>query len=103
MHEKARHEVESETSKRKRGRPAKNSEKEKEYTDEEIFKLIDLWETMSAYITPNHQHTSTKTNEAMLLISLFKHSKTQRSHQQKVRCSLKSLDGEIIMEGRTTK
>ena len=44
MHEKARHEVENETSKRKRGRPAKNSEKEKECTDEEIFKLIDLWE-----------------------------------------------------------
>ena len=43
----ARHEVESETSKRKHGKPSKNAKKEREWT-------------MSACIKPNHQHTSTK-------------------------------------------
>ena len=37
------HEVESETSKRKRGRPSKNAEKEKEWSDKDTIKLIDLW------------------------------------------------------------
>ena len=37
--EEARHEVKSETSKRKRGRPSKNAEKEREWTDKKTFKL----------------------------------------------------------------
>ena len=41
--EEARHEGGSKTSERKRGRPSKNAEKEREWTDEETFKLIDLW------------------------------------------------------------
>ena len=53
---------------------------------------------MSDFIAPNYQHTSTKINEAMPLIRLFKHFKTQKSHQQKVRCSWKLLDFKIIME-----
>ena len=41
--EEARHETESETSKQKRERPSKLAEKEREWTNEEAFKLIDLW------------------------------------------------------------
>ena len=41
--EEARHDVESETSKRKRGSPSKNAEKERERADEKTLKLIDLW------------------------------------------------------------
>ena len=41
--EKSSHEVESKNSKRKRGRPSKNAEKEREWTDKETFNLIDLW------------------------------------------------------------
>ena len=43
--EEARHEVQSETSKRKHGRM--NAEKEREWTNEDTFKLIHLW--------PNHE------------------------------------------------
>ena len=38
-----KYEVESETSKQKHERPSKNAEKEKEWIDEETFKLIDFW------------------------------------------------------------
>ena len=37
-----KYEVESETSKQKHERPSKNAEKEKEWIDEETFKLIDF-------------------------------------------------------------
>ena len=40
--EEARHETESETSKQKRERPSKLAEKEREWTSEEVLKLIDL-------------------------------------------------------------
>ena len=61
--EEARHEVESETSKRKRGRPSKNAEKEREWTDRETFKSINLWAyheclyntNSSAYLNKNKQ------------------------------------------------
>ena len=96
--EEARHEAKRKTSKRKRGRPSKNAEREREWTDEETFKLIYLWanheclyNTKSAYLNKDKRRHA-----------LDKFSKTQRSHQEEVRCSWKSLDYEIIMEGKTT-
>ena len=68
--EEARHEVESETSKRKHGKPSKNAEKEREWT-------------MSACITPNHQHTSTKKLEIKSITKLLWRRKQQSRNAEK--------------------